>query len=57
MNNAQYVLQPNSIVDIAFQYNKVNYNLHVNTSCGIITLEHAQKHDTEENPLFIKNIP
>ena len=56
MKNSQYVLPPESIVDIAFQYNKVNYNLHINTVSGIISLEHAQNHDKKENPIFIKTI-
>jgi hypothetical protein len=57
MKNQQYILPPESIVDIAFQYNKVNYNLHINTNSGIISLKHAKEHDEEkENPIFIKSI-
>ena len=56
MNSTQYALPPESIVDIAFQYNKVNYNLHINTTNGIISLEHANNKEKKENPIFIKLI-
>lgn len=56
MKSTQYALPPESIVDIAFQYNKVNYNLHINTTNGIISLEHANSKEKKENPIFIKLI-
>ena len=50
MKTQQYVLPPESVIDIAFQHAKVNYNLHINTNSGVIYLN-----PTEENshPYFI----
>ena len=48
MKPIQYALPSESIVDLAFQYDKVNYNLHVNTETGIIKLEHIETDNTRE---------
>lgn len=55
MKPTQYVLPANSIVDIAFQTDKENYNLHINTIGGIISLEHVR--ENKSHNLFHKIIP
>ena len=57
MKPTQYALPPESIVDLAFQFNKVNYNLHVDTHDGLISLELADSSDkssTHQENLFTK---
>ena len=55
MRNTQYALPNESIVDIVFQYNSINYNLHINTNVGLITLQTLNKHKPDEL-LFAKVI-
>ena len=49
MKPTQYALPPESIVDLAFQFNKVNYNLHVDTHDGLIKLELAETNHKDNN--------
>ena len=51
MKNQQYALPPDTVVDIAFQYQQENLNLHINTISGIIKL---YKIGEEDKPLFIE---
>lgn len=51
MKNQQYALPPDTVMDIAFQYNKENLNLHINTINGIIEL---YKLEEKEKPIFIQ---
>ena len=59
MKPTQHLIQPDSIVDLAFQFNKENYNLHIDTHEGLISL---YKYNTiqqtnelnNETPLFIQ---
>ena len=48
MQPTQYALPPESIVDIAFKYNGTDYNIHVNTYSGIITVQNITKETTED---------
>ena len=55
-NSQQYALPPDSTVDIAFKHASVDYNLHINTHTGLIslnTLEETNK-DHLTNSIFIK---
>ena len=49
MDSQQFALQPNTIVDIAFQKNNINYNIHINTITGLIILKELNK----KEPLLI----
>lgn len=53
METKQYAIPPNTVIDLAFQYNKENLNLHINTITGLIVLH---KVEDKENPVFIKII-
>jgi hypothetical protein len=55
MNSTQYALPPESIVDIAFQTGTEKYNLHINTTEGIISL-YTLKEDKENAHVFTKLI-
>lgn len=48
MNSKQYVLPPESVVDIAFQCNGKNYNMHVNTVSGLYMLEELSEKGKKE---------
>lgn len=52
MNSQQFALQPNTIVDIAFQRKGINYNLHINTIEGLIILKKLNSRE----PLFVQII-
>ena len=57
MNTTQYALPPESIVDIAFKHASTDYNLHINTHTGLIslqTIEEETNKDHLNNPIFIK---
>ena len=56
-NPQQYVLPPESVVDIAFKRASVDYNLHINTYTGLIslyTIENGESHT--DTPVFIKSL-
>ena len=54
MQPQQYALPPQSILDIAFKYNEQDYNLHINTSSGIISLYEIKDNKADTTPLFIQ---
>lgn len=49
----QYALSPDTILDIAFKYNEQDYNLHINTRGGIISLYEIKDNKVSTNPKFI----
>ena len=56
MQPKQYALPPQSILDIAFKYNEQDYNLHINTSGGIISLYEIKNNKQNTIPIFIKTL-
>lgn len=49
----QYALPPDTILDIAFKYNEQDYNLHINTRGGIISLYEIKDNKVSTSPKFI----
>lgn len=56
-NPQQYALPPDSTVDIAFKHANTDYNLHINTHTGLISLQTIEEETNKDhltNPIFIK---